>query len=98
MAPVALKLIDAPDSPLEANPAEAPQGTLLHKFVKADSWRGGLTKDAKGENLPKSGSPWIYEKEVLVTPGVRRVGATATEILRAIDERGFIVLPVADDA
>jgi hypothetical protein len=94
----ALKIIEDPDSPSGGKQPDAPQGVLLHKFVKADTWRGALTSDARGENLPQSGSPWIYEKEVLVTPGDRRVGASSAEIMAAISSRGYIVLAIADDA
>ena len=37
--------------------AVAGTGLLLHKFVKNDSWRGALTADSTGENLPRIGSP-----------------------------------------
>jgi hypothetical protein len=85
----------APTSP--SKPADPAPGILLHKFVKANSWRGALTTDKSGENLPKSGSAWIYEKELLVSPGDRRIGVTASEIMLAIADHGYIVLPIADD-
>ena len=78
-------------------PAVAP-GLLLHKFVKADSWRGALTTDASGENLPRHGSEWIYAKEVIVSPADRRVGATSLQITRGISERGYFLFPISDDA
>ena len=71
---------------------------LLHKFVKADSWRGALSTDAAGANLPLHGSPWIYSKEVLVSPSDRRTGASSAEILRVVAERGYFLLPISDDA
>ena len=77
-------------------PAVAP-GLLLHKFVKADSWRGALTTDASGENLPLHGSVWIYAKEVVVSPADRRVGATSLQITRGISERGYFLFPISDD-
>jgi hypothetical protein len=78
-------------------PALAP-GLLLHKFVKADSWRGALTRDASGENLPRHGSAWIYAKEVLVSPSDRRVGATSLQIANGVEERGYFLFPISDDA
>lgn len=80
-----------------AAPAAAP-GLLLHKFVKADSWRGALTSDATGDNLPRSGSAWIYAREVLVSPGDRRVGATSLQIASGVSERGYFLFPISDDA
>jgi hypothetical protein len=72
-------------------------GLLLHKFVKADSWRGALTTDASGDNLPLHGSVWIYAKEVVVSPADRRVGATSLQITRGISERGYFLFPISDD-
>src|SRR4051794_10639741 len=77
-------------------PAVGP-GLLLHKFVKAESWRGALTPDATGANLPLHGSAWIYAKEVVVSPSDRRTGATALQITNAISERGYFLFPIADD-
>ena len=92
-----MTIIRTPD-PLPAGqaPAVAP-GVLLHKFVKADSWRGALTEDATGENLPRQGSAWIYAKEVVVCPSDRRVGATPAQITSAVSDRGFFLFPIADD-
>jgi hypothetical protein len=73
-------------------------GLLLHKFVKADSWRGALTTDASGENLPQHGSEWIYSNEVVVSPADRRVGATSLQITRGVSERGYFLFPISDDA
>jgi hypothetical protein len=72
-------------------------GLLLHKFVKNDSWRGALTADLTGGNLPRIGSAWIYEKEVLVSPGDRRVGASSIQIARGVSERGYFLFPIGDD-
>ncbi len=84
--------------PLSAREAPAlVPGILLHKFVKADSWRGAVTADASGENLPRHGSPWIYEKEVLISPADRRVGATSFQITTAVSERGYFLFPISDD-
>jgi hypothetical protein len=94
----ALTIVGDPGSPSGAQPPQAAIGMLLHKFVKADTWRGGLTADATGGNLPRTGSPWIYEKDVLVSSGERRVGPTAAQILRAVSDQGYIVLAIADDA
>jgi hypothetical protein len=74
-----------------------PAGLLLHKFVKAESWRGALTPDATGANLPLHGSAWIYAKEVVVSPSDRRPGATALQIANGISERGYFLFPIADD-
>jgi hypothetical protein len=82
----------APEAPAAAG------GLLLHKFVKADSWRGALTPDASGGNLPTYGSAWIYAKEVLVSPSDRRVGATSLQIMNGVSERGYFVFPISDDA
>jgi|GEM_PF-5644427 len=76
----------------------AEPGTLLHKFVKNDSWRGALSADLTGENLPRVGSPWIYEKEVLISLGDRRVGASSLQIMRGVSERGYFLFPISDDA
>jgi hypothetical protein len=73
------------------------QGMTLHKFVKPDSWRGALTLDASGENLPQYGSAWVYSKEVVVSPTDRRVGATPLQITAGISERGYFLFPVSDD-
>jgi hypothetical protein len=78
-------------------PTVAP-GVLLHKFVKADSWRGALTLDSSGANLPTHGSAWIYAKEVLVSPSDRRVGATSLQITNGVSERGYFLFPISDDA
>jgi hypothetical protein len=94
----ALTIVGAPDSPADALRPDGEPGILLHKFVKADTWRGGLTSDVTGENLPRAGSPWIYEKEILVSPGDRRAGPTSAQIMAAIQDRGYIVLAIADDA
>lgn len=85
---------DPPPAP-EA-PAMAP-GLVLHKFVKADSWRGALTPDAGGENLPRHGSAWIYAKEIVVSPSDRRVGATSLQITNGVSERGYFLFPISDD-
>ena len=82
--------------PALETPAVAP-GLLLHKFVKAESWRGALTPDATGANLPLHGSAWIYSKEVVVSPSDRRVGATALQITNGISERGYFLFPISDD-
>jgi hypothetical protein len=92
-----MTIVGASD-PLPAPEAPAVDaGVLLHKFVKADSWRGALTPDATGENLPRQGSAWIYAKEVVVSPTDRRVGATSLQITNAITERGFFLFPIGDD-
>jgi hypothetical protein len=75
----------------------ADSGLLLHKFVKNDSWRGALTADATGENLPRIGSAWIYQKEVLVSPGDRRVGASSRQIANGVSEHGYFLFPISDD-
>jgi hypothetical protein len=80
-----------------AAPAAAPD-LLLHKFVKSDSWRGALTADSTGENLPSFGSAWIYEKQVLVSPSDRRVGASSLQIANGVSERGYFLFPISDDA
>jgi hypothetical protein len=82
----------APEAP------DAAAGVLLHKFVKSDSWRGALTPDPSGANLPTTGSAWIYAKEVLISPSDRRVGATSLQITNAISDRGFFLFPISDDA
>jgi hypothetical protein len=72
-----MTIVGAANGPPDGEtPGVTPGGLLLHKFVKADSWRGALTTDATGENLPRNGSAWIYAKEVVVSPTDRRVGAT----------------------
>ena len=85
------------DPPQVDAAAMVPPGLLLHKFIKKDSWRGALTADAAGENLPHTGSAWIYEKEVLVSPSDRRVGASSIEIARGVSERGYFLFPISDD-
>jgi hypothetical protein len=87
---------EADPPPVAEAPAAAP-GLLLHKFVKAESWRGALTPDATGANLPLHGSAWIYAKEVVVSPSDRRVGATALQIANGIAERGYFLFPIGDD-
>jgi hypothetical protein len=82
--------------PEGAAPAVAP-GLLLHKFVKADSWRGALTTDASGKNLPRHGSAWIYAKEVVVSASDCRVGATSVQIAQGVSERGYFLFPISDD-
>jgi hypothetical protein len=84
----------------DVDPVPSPSvaaGLLLHKFVKSDSWRGALTADATGENLPRIGSAWIYEKEVLVSPSDRRVGASSIQIASGVSERGYFLFPISDD-
>jgi hypothetical protein len=65
--------------------------------VKADTWRGALTPDATGANLPRQGSAWIYAKEVVVSPSDRRVGPTSLQITNGISERGYFLFPISDD-
>lgn len=82
--------------PTAAPPAEVP-GLSLHKFVKKDSWRGAVTGDATGGNLPHTGSAWIYAKPVLVSPGDRRVGPSSLQIAQGISDRGYFLFPISDD-
>jgi hypothetical protein len=93
-----MTIVGAADSPPALEAPAAAAGVLLHKFVKADSWRGALTIDASGENLPRHGSPWIYAKETLVSPSDRRVGATSLQITNGVSERGYFLFPISDDA
>ena len=74
-----------------------PPGILLHKFVKKDSWRGALTADVTGENLPRTGSDWIYEKEVLVSPADRRTGVSSLQIANGVSATGYFLFPISDD-
>jgi hypothetical protein len=53
----ALTIVGPPDSLADPQALDGPPGILLHKFVKADTWRGGLTSDVTGQNLPRAGSP-----------------------------------------
>jgi hypothetical protein len=70
----------------------------LHKFVKANSWRGALTPDRSGANLPQGWQPWIYEKNIHLALGdSRRTGASSAEMIKAVLERGYFLLPVSDD-
>jgi hypothetical protein len=92
-----MSIIPAEDPPATADKAASPS-IVLHKFVKSDSWRGALTPDPKGENLPRHGSPWIYAKDLVVAVGDRRIGATSGEIMKGIAERGYFLLPISDDA
>ncbi len=81
-------------------PGEVPAvaaGIVLHKFVKADSFRGALTPDSTGENLPLNGSAWIYAKQILVSPTDRRIGATSLQILSGVSARGYFLFPISDD-
>jgi hypothetical protein len=91
-----MTIVEADPAPADEAPAVAP-GLLLHKFVKAESWRGALTPDATGANLPLHGSAWIYAKEVVVRPSDRRPGATALQIANGISERGYFLFPIGDD-
>ena len=90
-------IVAAADPPPEREAPAISAGLLLHKFVKADSWRGALTPDASGENLPRHGSEWIYAKEVLVSPSDRRVGATSQQITNGVSELGYFLFPISDD-
>ncbi|MEA3063624.1 MAG: hypothetical protein QOJ27_52 [Sphingomonadales bacterium] len=93
-----MTIVGTGDAPADREaPAVAP-GLLLHKFVKADSWRGALTVDVTGENLPRHGSAWIYAKEVFVSPADRRIGATSLQITNGVSERGYFLFPISDDA
>ncbi|HET9428360.1 MAG TPA: hypothetical protein VFO69_08390 [Allosphingosinicella sp.] len=92
-----MTIIAAADPREDGEPAAAPPALLLHKFVKNDSWRGALTTDSSGENLPRTGSSWIYEKQVHVSPADRRVGATSLEIAKGVSERGYFLFPISDD-
>jgi hypothetical protein len=92
-----MTLVRGPDSPQAREAPAIGPGLLLHKFVKAESWRGALTPDPTGANLPLHGSAWIYEKEVIVSPSDRRAGATAVQIADGVSERGYFLLPIADD-
>jgi hypothetical protein len=94
-----MTIVGAAEAPPEREtPAPvADAGLLLHKFVKADSWRGALTPDPTGENLPRHGSAWIYAKEVVVSPSDRRVGATPLQIMNAVSAHGYFLFPISDD-
>ncbi len=91
-----MTLVAAADVAGVAMPA-VPPGLLLHKFVKRDSWRGALTADATGANLPNVGSAWIYEKQVVVSAGDRRVGASSLQITTSVSARGYFLFPISDD-
>ena len=93
----ALTIVGTPGSSSDPQPSDGSPGILLHKFVKADSWRGALTPDATGENLPRLGSAWIYAKEVMVSPFDRRIGATPLQITSAIAQCGYFLFPISDD-
>ncbi|HEY0414129.1 MAG TPA: hypothetical protein VGD66_13410 [Allosphingosinicella sp.] len=93
-----MTIVGAADGPPGSEAPAVPAGILLHKFVKADSWRGALTPDATGANLPRRGSAWIYAKEIVVSPADRRVGATSREITNGVVERGYFLFPISDDA
>lgn len=93
-----MTIVAVADPPAGGVAAAASSGLLLHKFVKNDSWRGALTPDSTGENLPSFGSAWIYEKEVLVSPADRRVGASSLQIANGVSERGYFLFPISDDA
>jgi hypothetical protein len=93
-----MTVVGAADAARALEAPAATAGVLLHKFVKADSWRGALTLDASGENLPSHGSAWIYANEVLVSPSDRRVGATSLQITNGVSERGYFLFPISDDA
>ena len=93
-----MTVVAASDPPAGGAAPAGPPGLLLHKFVKNDSWRGALTTDATGENLPRTGSAWIYAKQVLVSPADRRVGATSLQIANGVSERGYFLFPISDDA
>jgi hypothetical protein len=92
-----LTLVADADPPPSAEAPAVPAGLLLHKFVKKDSWRGALTVDATGENLPHIGSSWIYEKQVLVTPADRRTGVSSLQIANGVSARGYFLFPISDD-
>ncbi|MEA2998911.1 MAG: hypothetical protein QOH04_3251 [Sphingomonadales bacterium] len=92
-----MTIVGAADAPAPPQAPVVAAGLLLHKFVKADSWRGALTPDASGENLPQHGSAWVYAKEVLVSPSDRRVGATSLQITNGVSERGYFLFPISDD-
>ena len=92
-----MTIVAATDPLADGAAATAPPGLALHKFVKADSWRGALTPDSTGANLPRIGSAWIYQKEVLVLPSDKRVGATSAQIAQGVAERGYFLFPIADD-
>jgi hypothetical protein len=93
-----MTIVGAADALAAPEAPAIPPGLLLHKFVKADSWRGALTPDATGANLPQHGSAWIYAKEVVVSPADRRVGATSLQIANGVSERGYFLFPISDDA
>ena len=93
-----MTIVGAADASTAPGPAAVAAGVLLHKFVKGDSWRGALTTDASGENLPRHGSAWIYANEVVVSPSDRRVGATSLQITNGVAERGYFLFPISDDA
>jgi len=93
-----MTIVGGEDSVVAPETPALPPSLLLHKFVKADSWRGALTPDATGGNLPQHGSAWIYAKEVVVSPADRRVGATSLQIANGVSERGYFLFPISDDA
>ncbi len=91
-----MTIVPAAD-PLRPDEAPVAAGIVLHKFVKADSFRGALTPDSTGENLPHNGSAWIYAKQITVSPDDRRVGATSLQIMNGVSARGYFLFPIGDD-
>ena len=93
-----MAIVESVDAPLDCKGPATAAGLVLHKFVKADSWRGALTPDPSGGNLPQHGSAWLHEKEIRVAPSDRRVGATSLQIMKGVSERGYFLFPISDDA
>jgi hypothetical protein len=47
--------------------------------------------------LPRTGSDWIYEKEVLVSPADRRTGVSSLQIANGVSATGYFLFPISDD-
>lgn len=66
---------------------------ILYRFFKPVGWRTALTPDQNGANLPAEKTPWVLGGQIEVNRNEQtpRIGASADEILDAIDQDGIFL-------
>lgn len=67
---------------------------ILYRFFKPYGWRMALTPDQTGANLPAEKTPWMVGGQVDVNRNEHppRIGASADQILDAIDKDGIFLM------
>lgn len=66
---------------------------ILYRFCKQLGRQTALTPDVGGSNLPHDPNPWVPAGQVEINRGetVPRIGASADQILDAIEKYGIFM-------